>query len=149
MGGTGERVSSCRTALIWRLTLLCTAQASRRTTAFSTAPNAQSCRWRGTVSTFNNILTHALQAMWLQRVLTGAVTLPSRAHMEQTVEKDQAWKRSRMPATSDRAAILQLHMTKYHDQLCKDVGVPHRRKGNPLAEMFMPLTARDYAVLFK
>lgn len=101
------------------------------------------------VSTFNNILTHALQAMWLQRVLTGAVTLPSRAHMEQTVEKDQAWKRSWMPATSDRAAILQLHMTKYHDQLCKDVGVPHRRKGNPLAEMFMPLTARDYAGLFK
>merc|ERR1712136_381330 len=68
---------------------------------------------------------------------------------ELQVERDQAWKRSWMPATSDRAAILQLHMTKYHDQLCKDVGVPHRRKGNPLAEMFMPLTARDYAGLFK
>ena len=38
---------------------------------------------------------------------------------------------------------------RYHDQICKDIGVPHRRKGNPLAELFMPYNADDYKDLFK
>ena len=48
---------------------------------------------------------------------------------------------------------MQLHMPKYHDQLCKDMRAPHLRKlsesANPLAEVFMPYTARDYASLFE
>merc|ERR1712146_525246 len=63
-------------------------------------------------------------------------------------EREQAWKRTWMPPTSARAAIFQLHMPKYHDQLCKDMRVPHQRKGNPLAEVLMPYNARDYAELF-
>merc|ERR1712190_693434 len=60
-------------------------------------------------STFNNILTQGLQALWLRKVLTGEVALPSLEAMEKTIEMEQAWKRSWMPKKGDRAAILQLH----------------------------------------
>lgn len=53
-----------------------------------------------------------------------------------------------MPASSARASIWQLHMTKYHDMLMKDLGESHRRKCNPLSEALMPYQARDYAKLF-
>merc|ERR1712232_985088 len=65
------------------------------------------------------------------------------------IVKNQEWKRSWMPAKGDRAAILQLHKMKYHDQLCKDMGVNHKRKGwNLLAEAFAPYSAADYTGLF-
>lgn len=102
------------------------------------------------VSTFNNILTHGLQAKWLQQVLSGKVELPNQSgKMMQVIEKEQAWKRTWMPGTSARASIFQLHMMKYHDQLVKDMGEPHRRKGaNFLAEIFAPYRAADYKSLF-
>lgn len=101
------------------------------------------------VSTFNNILTHALQAEWLARVLDNKIELPERPRMLSRIEKMQAWKRSWMPATSARAAILQLHMLKYHDRLVKDMGENHLRKGaNKLAEMFSPYSAADYRPIF-
>jgi len=101
------------------------------------------------VSTFNNILTHALQAEWLARVLDDKIELPERPRMLARVEKMTAWKRSWMPATSARAAILQLHMLKYHDRLVKDMGESHLRKGaNKLAEVFAPYSAADYRAIF-
>merc|ERR1712166_545097 len=101
------------------------------------------------VSTFNNILTQGLQAQWLQRVLCGQIFLPSPGHMSRELEIDQAWKRSWMPPTNARASIWQLHMMQYHDTLCKDMGTDHRRKGlNPLAEVFVPYAASDYAQIF-
>merc|ERR1712228_980268 len=102
------------------------------------------------VSTFNNILTQGLQALWLRKVLTGAVSLPAKQTMIDDIAKNQEWKRSWMPAKGDRAAILQLHKMKYHDQLCKDMGVNHKRKGcNKFAECFAPYSAADYAGLFE
>jgi dimethylaniline monooxygenase (N-oxide forming) len=101
------------------------------------------------VSTFNNILTHVLQAVWLRRMLTGEMCLPKASAMHQVVEKEQAWKRSWMPASSARASIWQLHMMTYHDSLCSDMQVPCRRKGlNILAEIFVPYSAADYKELF-
>merc|ERR1712061_933348 len=101
------------------------------------------------VSTFNNILTQGLQALWLKQVLTGQVAFPSLEAMEKMIEKEQAWKRSWMPKKGDRAAILQLHKMAYHDQLCRDMGVNPRRKGwNLLAEVFAPYSAADYTDLF-
>merc|ERR1712060_608202 len=101
------------------------------------------------VSTFNNILTQGLQALWLKRVLTGQVALPSLEAMEKTIATEQAWKRSWMPKKGDRAAILQLHKMAYHDQLCRDMGVNTLRKGgNLLAEAFAPYSAADYVGLF-
>merc|ERR1712054_323684 len=80
------------------------------------------------VSTFNNILTQGLQALWLRRVLEGRVILPSATAMATSIESEQKWKRSWMPAKGDRASILQLHKMKYHDRLCKDMGESHLRK---------------------
>lgn len=101
------------------------------------------------VSTFNNILTHGLQAEWLARVMQGNVELTP-DEMSRAVEQEQAWKRSWMPATSARASILQLHMMKYHDVLLKDMGENHKRKGwNVLGEVFAPYNARDYSPIFE
>merc|ERR1712039_1065722 len=68
-------------------------------------------------STFNNILTQGLQSLWLRRVLSGKMNLPSTDTMEATVAQDKAWKHSWMPKKGDRAAILQLKKMKYPDQL--------------------------------
>merc|ERR1712187_975 len=101
------------------------------------------------VSTFNNILTQGLQALWLRHVLTGHISLPSVEDMEQVVDIERSWKRSWMPKKGDRAAILQLHKMSYHDQLCGDMGVnPHRKGWNVLAEVFAPYSAADYTNLF-
>merc|ERR1711972_91759 len=101
------------------------------------------------VSTFNNILTQGLQALWLRHMLTGYVALPSVEAMDAVIETERAWKRSWMPKKGDRAAILQLHKMAYHDQLCKDMAVNPRRKGwNLLAETFAPYSAADYVDLF-
>merc|ERR1712039_782114 len=59
------------------------------------------------VSTFNNILTHGIQALWLQRYLKGHVKLPPRGKMERCIEQERSWKRSWMPASSARASIWQ------------------------------------------
>lgn len=100
------------------------------------------------VSTFNNILTHGLQAAWLMQVLSGGITLPPTGQMQLTVEKEMNWKRTWMPATSARAAIQQLHMPKYHDALVADMGLPVCRKSNPLFELLVPYNARDYRAIF-
>eukprot|EP00931_Biecheleriopsis_adriatica_P031435 TRINITY_DN18437_c0_g1_i1.p1 TRINITY_DN18437_c0_g1~~TRINITY_DN18437_c0_g1_i1.p1 ORF type:complete len:628 (+),score=139.60 TRINITY_DN18437_c0_g1_i1:87-1970(+) len=102
------------------------------------------------VSTFNNILTHGLQALWLQKLLQGDIKLPSTGNMMKSIELEQAWKRSWMPPSSARASIWQLHMVKYHDNLVKDMGENHKRKGwNILGECFAPYSAADYKDLFK
>jgi len=101
------------------------------------------------VSTFNNILTQALQVLWLKKVMTKDMILPSEETMIKKMEEEKTWKRSWIPDTGSRASIFQLHKMKYHDQLCKDMGTPHRRKGmNILAELFAPYSARDYEALF-
>merc|ERR1719164_309005 len=100
------------------------------------------------VSTFNNVLTHGLQAAWLSKLLTGAMALPPPRQMQAAVEAEQNWKRTWMPSTSARAAIQQLHMPKYHDRLMADMGEAACRKSNPLSELLVPYHARDYRALF-
>ena len=56
------------------------------------------------VSTFNNVLTHGLQALSLSKLFTGAKALPSPREMQKAVEAEMHWKRTWMPATSARAA---------------------------------------------
>jgi len=101
------------------------------------------------VSTFNNVLTHGLQALWLQSLLTGGMPKPSPVAMEKSIEKEQAWKRSWMPPSSARASIWQLHMMKYHDGLLDDMGENHRRKMCCCCEVFVPYQADDYHGMFK
>ena len=100
------------------------------------------------VSTFNNVLTHGLQAAWLSKLLTGAMALPKPREMQKAVETEMNWKRTWVPSTSARAAIQQLHMPKYHDRLVTDMGEAACRKSNPLFEVLCPYNARDYCALF-
>lgn len=100
------------------------------------------------VSTFNNILTQALQSLWLRKHLTEGLELPSQTEMETYLAQEMAWKRSWMPMTGSRASIYQLHMTKYHDMLLEDMQLSPYCKSNSLAEIFVPYEASDYAHLF-
>ena len=98
------------------------------------------------VATISNIGTHAIQAEWLARLLTGRLALPPRAAIDADVAAHKAWARSWMPDTAARGALVLLHQTHYHDKLLQDMGIPHRRKGaNVLAEVFAPYTPADYA----
>ena len=101
----------------------------------------------GEVATISNIATHGIQAEWLAGVFAGRVKLPSAEEMERDVAGVKAWKRSWMPETSSRAALVLLHQIHYHDRLLQDLGLPHRRKSNPLAEVFAPYQPRDYAAV--
>jgi dimethylaniline monooxygenase (N-oxide forming) len=100
------------------------------------------------VSTFNNIMTQGLQALWLKKMLRGEVAVPRPAGMEKIIDKEKAWKRSWMPPSSARSSIWQLHMMKYHDILVKDMGEKYKRKCSPCCEAFCPYRASDYSGLF-
>ena len=97
------------------------------------------------VAVISNITTHALAAEWVARVMAGELKLPSQAEMEANVEAMKAWKRSWMPLTSSRAALVLLHQIHYNDQLLQDMGINPRRKSNVLAELLMPYRPADYA----
>ncbi|KXZ45523.1 hypothetical protein GPECTOR_53g109 [Gonium pectorale] len=104
------------------------------------------------VSTFNNILTAALQAEWLAAALGGVLALPPRAAMAADVAAQQSWRRATMPPHKLRGSAVMLYMQCYHDQLLRDMGAPTHRKRptwrHPLAECLQPYTAQDYADLF-
>ncbi|KAG2454841.1 hypothetical protein HYH02_000673 [Chlamydomonas schloesseri] len=100
------------------------------------------------VSTYNNILTQGLQALWLAHVLTGRLQLPSPVDMAEDVRAQQRWRRAVMPAQRSRGSVLMLYMMQYHDQLLEDMGIKPRRKGlNLFAECFAAYTAEDYTEL--
>jgi dimethylaniline monooxygenase (N-oxide forming) len=93
------------------------------------------------VSTFNNILTHHLQAQWLANYLTSPGV--SKEDMRTHLESERKWKRDWMLFSASRASLIQLHMTEYHDDLCRDMNKPlvkHR-----WWQSLSPIIARDYA----
>ncbi|GLI59487.1 hypothetical protein VaNZ11_001372 [Volvox africanus] len=97
------------------------------------------------VSTYNNILTQGLQALWLAHVLGGRIQLPSPAAITEDIRAQQRWRRAVMPAQRSRGSVLMLYMMQYHDQLLADMGQPPHRKGfNLFAECFGAYTAADY-----
>ena len=88
------------------------------------------------VTTFNNILTHYLQAQLVAAVLSGRVMLPSKQDMDQDVARVKAWKRGFLPDSRHRASQVQLYMTSYHDELVSMMGFNKYRKGNFLSEWY-------------
>ncbi|GFR53165.1 hypothetical protein Agub_g15888, partial [Astrephomene gubernaculifera] len=105
------------------------------------------------VTTFNNILTAGLQAEWLAAALAGAVHLPPPPAMAADVAAQVAWRRRIMPPHKLRGSSVMLFMQAYHDQLLRDMRLPHLRKRpswrHPLAECFAPYTALDYRDVFE
>ena len=93
------------------------------------------------VSTFNNILTQRIQAEWLAKRLESN-TADDVPCMDAHIEAERAWKRKWMPFSASRASLVQLHMTHYHDSLCKDMkwDLPKMKWW----QWVFPITARDY-----
>lgn len=110
-------------------------------------PNIKNLAFIGSeVSTFNNILTHYLQAKWLlyhfeNEGLSNDV-VPSQKLMNDYIENEKKWKRSWMLNTKERSCLVQLHMTKYHDTLLNDMKekIPNGRWW----EFFSPITSQNY-----
>jgi hypothetical protein len=94
------------------------------------------------VSTFNNILTQRIQAEWLARWMDRHNAEADDVRMDAYVEAERVWKRSWMPFSTSRASLVQLHMTHYHDSLCRDIQWPLPK--TRWWQWFLPITARDY-----
>ena len=62
--------------------------------------------------------------------------------MGKYLEREKIWKRSWMLKTSSRSALYQLHITKYHDDLCDDMKV--KKPKTKWYEWFFPISATDY-----
>mmetsp|Transcript_75894 Transcript_75894/g.175990 ORF Transcript_75894/g.175990 Transcript_75894/m.175990 type:complete len:521 (+) Transcript_75894:57-1619(+) len=95
------------------------------------------------VATISNIMTHALQAEYICRLLRGRLALPSLLDMALEMDRMKNWKRSWMPETSSRASLVLLFQTHYHDRLLMDMGERACRKCGP-AELFAPYGPHDY-----
>jgi dimethylaniline monooxygenase (N-oxide forming) len=99
----------------------------------------------GEVATIFNVTASGLQAEWLARALAGEMRLPEPAAMRSAIDAHKEWARGWMPATDARANLVLLHQVHWYDALCRDMGVPHRRKGaNVLAEILYPYHPADY-----
>ena len=97
------------------------------------------------MSPCNTVLTQAMQSLWLEKVLAEDMPLPSKDVMIARLEQETSGKRSWMSTSSSRDAVFQ-----YHDQLCKDMGVPHiRKEENFYSESISPYNAHDYEEFFK
>ncbi|WP_428261743.1 flavin-containing monooxygenase [Haliangium sp.] len=102
----------------------------------------------GWASTYSNSLTSHLTGLWLTHLLTGRIAAPEAEAMAREVADMKRWKRGFMPSLSCRGSMLQLHMWHFHDELLTDMGLPARRKSNPVAELFGDYGPADYAGLF-
>ena len=96
------------------------------------------------VSTFNNLLTSHLQSRWLSHYLSPTTkNVPTEKEMDAHVGEEQRWKRSWMSPSPCRASMIQLHMTKYHDILMDDMGLP--RVKHRWWQWVLPHRGRDFS----
>jgi dimethylaniline monooxygenase (N-oxide forming) len=100
------------------------------------------------VATITNIMTYAIHAEYICRMLKNELTLPSVEDMEAEVERMKAWKRSWMPETGSRASLVLLYQTHYHDRLLMDMGETPGRKCGP-CELLCPYGPHDYDGIIK
>ena len=107
-------------------------------------PNVPGFAFVGLASTFNNSLSAYLEARWLVAKLKGDLSLPSTVEMSKEIDRLKSWKRKIMPHQASRGSLLQLHMLHYHDELLGDLQISHKRKRNPIAELFGAYLPRDY-----
>ena len=99
-------------------------------------------------TTFTNITTASIQALWLAELMSGGFNLPEQDNMNTEIDKMKVWKRESMPdASSSRAYMLQTHQEHYYDEILRDMGaVVWRKKGflKTIKEAFDPYRPRDY-----
>ena len=86
-----------------------------------------------------------MQTLWLQKVLTKEILLPSKEVMLGRVKEEKIQSHSWIPLTISDAALFQKHKTEYYNQLCQDMGMKSNlKRWNLLAEAFTPCHTSDY-----
>ena len=85
-----------------------------------------------------------MRCRWLFELLDGKFKLPSVEAMENDILEWCKFMKMYSGNNYKRACIGALHIW-YNDQLCKDMGINHRRKNGFWAELFQPYGPLDYA----
>ncbi|MCX4240427.1 flavin-containing monooxygenase [Paraliomyxa miuraensis] len=84
--------------------------------------------------------------LWLSAVMDGELLLPSVDQMEGCIERVRAWKREHVNFEPSRSSGVQTRWQHYIDIMLRELGLnPYRKLPNPLAEVFQPYSASDYA----
>ena len=86
-----------------------------------------------------------LSMLWLAAHLRGDLRLPPVEEMEQRIDEIRRWKEEHILFEPSRGGAVSTRFHQYFDVLLGDLGLPHRRKSNPLSEIFAPYGAADYA----
>ena len=88
--------------------------------------------------------------LWLSAVLTGDLTLPDAAEMQQSMARVQQWKRDHVNFEPSRSCAVNTRFQQYLDVLLKDLGLnPYRKLPNILAELFSQYGPDDYVDIFE
>ncbi|MCA9661865.1 MAG: NAD(P)/FAD-dependent oxidoreductase [Myxococcales bacterium] len=86
-------------------------------------------------------------ALWMNAVLRGDLELPSVEAMEAAIAHIRGWKRQHINFEPSRSCAINTRFHQYLDILLHELGLNHRRKSNPLAELLVRYEAADYAGL--
>jgi cation diffusion facilitator CzcD-associated flavoprotein CzcO len=86
-----------------------------------------------------------LSMLWLAAQLRGDLRLPPVEEMEQRIDEIRRWKEEHILFEPSRGGAVSTRFHQYFDVLLGDLGLPHRRKSNPISELFAPYGAADYA----
>ncbi|CAO2814764.1 unnamed protein product [Amaranthus hypochondriacus] len=92
----------------------------------------------------SNLYTSEMRCRWLFELLDGKFKLPSIEAMEKDILEWCKFMKMYSGNNYKRACIGALHIW-YNDQLCKDMGINHKRKNGFWAELFHPYGPLDYA----
>lgn len=102
---------------------------------------------------FNHGFLHVqgveVSMIWYGALIGGDLALPPAEVMEASAARVAGWKRTHALFEPTRAYGVGNRFHHYLDVLLAELGVPHRRKKNPLAEQVEPYWAQDYAGVFE
>ena len=96
---------------------------------------------------FMHVASVEVAMLWVAALLRGDLALPAVAEMERCMAALQAWKREHTLFEPSRSCAVNTRFHQHLDVLLRDLGLTPYRKSNPLAELFGPYTAADYAGL--
>jgi hypothetical protein len=87
--------------------------------------------------------------LWVDAVERGDLALPSTDEMDASRLRVRDWKRANMLGEPTSAYWVSTHLHNYLDVVQMEIGLRHRRKGNPLREWFGHYEVADFASLIE
>ena len=98
---------------------------------------------------FMHVPSVEVAMLWVSALLRGDLALPAVTEMERCMAALQAWKREHTLYEPSRSCATNTRFHQHLDVLLGDLGLRPYRKKNPIAELFGPYVAADYAGLFE